>query len=306
MVEADLQDLLAFAAVARERSFRGAAARRGVSASSLSSAVRRLETRLGVRLLNRTTRSVTATEAGARLVERLAPALAEVAAAVDSVNSFRDTPAGTLRLNVPNGVARMVLPGIIARFLEQHPQVQVEVMAQDKFIDVLAEGFDAGIRYDERLEQDMIAVPIGPRTDRFVCVASPVYLEQHRRPRHPDELIGHQAIRHRFLHGISLPWEFEKGGQIVRVSPPARLLSNSLELQRAAVLAGLGVAASFHGFYSDLLEAGAVEELLPDWSTPFPGPFLFYSERRYMPGPLRAFVDFLRDDQRRYQSTSVS
>jgi DNA-binding transcriptional LysR family regulator len=300
MDEANFQDLLAFAAVGRERSFRGAAGLRGVSASSLSAAVRRLEERLGVRLLNRTTRSVAVTEAGARLLERLAPALGEVAAAIDSVNSFRETPAGTLRLNVPGAIARMILPDIVARFLAAYPEVRVEVTAQDQFVDVLGEGFDAGIRYDERLEQDMIAVPIGPRTDRFVCVAAPVYLERHGRPRHPDELLAHQAIRHRFLHGISLPWEFEKDGQLVQVSPPARLLTNSLELQRAAVLAGLGLAATFEGFYADLLASGAVEEVLPDWSERFSGPFLFYSQRRYLPGPLRAFVDFIREDQRRY------
>ena len=296
----DLQDLLAFSAVARARSFRGAAAQRGVSASALSAAVRRLETRLALRLLHRTTRSVAPTEAGARLLERLVPALGEVAAALDSVNSFRDRPTGTLRLNVPMAIARMILTDILPRFLAAYPDVKVEVTAQDEFIDVLGEGYDAGIRYDERLEQDMIAVPIGPRTDRFVCVAAPAYLDRRGRPLHPDALLGHDAIRHRFLHGISLPWEFERDGKLLQVAPPARLLSNSLELQRAAVVAGLGIACSFEGFWADLIASGAVEELLPDWSETFSGPFLFYSERRYVPGPLRAFVDFLREDQRRY------
>jgi len=299
MNDAELQDLLAFAAVARERSFRGAAAQRGGSPSALSAAVRRVEARLGVRLLNRTTRSVTATEAGARLLERLAPALAEVAAAIDSVNSYRDRPTGTLRLNVPMAIARMILPGLMTRFLAAYPEVRVEVTAQDEFIDVLGAGFDAGIRYDERLEQDMIAVPIGPRRDRFVCVAAPAYLDRHGRPEHPDALLRHQAIRHRFLHGISLPWEFERDGRLVRVSPPPRLLTNSLELQREAVMAGLGLACSFEGFWSDLIASGGVEEVLADWSESFSGPFLFYSERRYVPGPLRAFVDFIREDQRR-------
>jgi DNA-binding transcriptional LysR family regulator len=306
MQDADLQDLLAFAAVAGARSFRGAATRRGVSASALSAAVRRLEDRLGLRLLNRTTRSVAPTEAGARLLERLTPALSEVAAAIDSVNGFRDTPVGTLRLNVPTGVARLILPDVMARFMAAQPGIQVEVTAEDDFVDVLAKGYDAGIRYDERLELDMIAVPIGPRTDRFVAVAAPAYLDAHGRPSHPDELLTHSAIRHRFLHGVSHSWEFEREGRIVKVSPPARLLTNSQELQRAAVLAGLGIAASFHGMYRDLIESGAVEEVLPGWSTPFSGPFLFYPGRRYMPGPLRAFVDFLREDQHRHQSAEVS
>lgn len=162
-MEPDLADLDAFASVARHRSFRGAAARRGVSASSLSEAVRRVEERLGVRLLNRTTRSVTPTEAGARLLDRLGPALGEVAAALDVVNGYRDSLVGTLRLNVPSTVARLVLPPIVEGFLKAHPGVTLEVAVEDSFIDVLAAGFDAGVRYDERLEQDMIAVPIGPR-----------------------------------------------------------------------------------------------------------------------------------------------
>src|SRR5579859_4890740 len=176
MAEIDLSDLDAFAAVARARSFRGAASLRGVAASSLSEAVRRLEARLGMRLLNRTTRSVTPTEAGQRLLERLTPALGEVAAAVDAVNDFRETPSGTLRLNVPTIVAYAILPDIAGRFLAAHPGITLEVTAQDDFIDVLAAGYDAGIRYGERLERDMIAVPIGPRTQRFVVAAAPAYL----------------------------------------------------------------------------------------------------------------------------------
>ena len=155
--------------MARAGGFRSAAALRGVSASSLSEALRRLEARLGVRLVNRTTRSVTLTEAGARLYERLTPALGEVGAALDAVNSFRDSPVGTLRLNVPTVVARVVLPSLIGRFLAEHPGIVMEVSADDTFIDVLAAGFDAGVRYDERLERDMIAVPIGPRSQRFVA-----------------------------------------------------------------------------------------------------------------------------------------
>ncbi len=171
MTEPDLADLDAFTAVARHRSFRGAATVRGTSASTLSEAVRRLETRLGVRLLNRTTRSVTPTEAGARLLERLVPALSEVAAAVDAVNGFRDSLTGTLRLNVPTAVARLILPPIVEGFLKANPGITIEISTEDSFIDVLAAGFDAGIRYEERLEQDMIAVPIGPRIQRYAAAA---------------------------------------------------------------------------------------------------------------------------------------
>ena len=174
-----LADLDAFTAVARERSFRAAAKKRGVSASSLSEALRRLEAKLDVRLLNRTTRSVTPTEAGMRLLERLQPALGEIAGALDQVSELRDSPAGTLKLNVPTVVARVILPSIIGRFLKVNPAISLEVTADDGFIDVLAAGFDAGIRYEERVERDMIAIPIGPRQQRYITAASPDYLARH-------------------------------------------------------------------------------------------------------------------------------
>jgi DNA-binding transcriptional LysR family regulator len=172
----DLDDLSAFAAVVKAGGFRGAAKATAGSASKLSEAVRRLEARLGVRLLNRTTCSVAPTEAGARLLERLLPALGEVEAAPDVVNAFRDRPAGTLRLNVPANVARTILPAIVSPFLKAYPEIRLEVTVEDGFVDVLAAGCDAGIRYGERLEQDMIAIPIGPRTQRFVTAAAPAYL----------------------------------------------------------------------------------------------------------------------------------
>lgn len=297
MRDADLQDLLAFSAVAEQRSFRAAAARQGVSASTLSAAVRRLEQRLGLRLLNRTTRSVQPTEAGARLLDRLTPALTGVGEALDSINAYRDRPTGTLRLNVPGVVARLMLPDLLARFMAAYPDITVEVRAEDRFVDVLGEGFDAGVRYDERLEQDMIAVPIGPRTQRYVCVAAPSYFARHEIPQHPRDLLNHTCVRHRFLHGTILPWEFERNGEVINISPPARLTTNALEVQRAAVTAGLGIACTFDGFYADLLSDGSVVEVLSDWSTPYTGPFLFYHDRRYVPAPLRAFVDFLRAER---------
>ncbi|WP_192359454.1 LysR family transcriptional regulator, partial [Mesorhizobium mediterraneum] len=187
----DLGDLNAFVAVARAKGFRDGARASGGSASGLSEAVRRLETQLGVRLLNRTTRSVVLTEAGASLLARLGPALTEVESALDVVNGFRDRPAGTLRLNVPVSAARLVLPSIVPGFLAAYPGIRLEVIAEESFVDVLAAGCDAGIRYDERLEQDMIAVPIGPRLQRFATAASPAYLDRHGRPQHPRDLLGH-------------------------------------------------------------------------------------------------------------------
>jgi DNA-binding transcriptional LysR family regulator len=294
MSNVDLADLEAFAAVARVRSFRSVARLRGVSASSLSEALRRLETRLGVRLLNRTTRSVTPTEAGQRLLERLSPALSEVAAALDAVNGFRDSPTGTLRLNVPTAVARLVLPPIIGPFLAAHPGIALEVTTEDSFVDVLAAGFDAGVRYDERLEKDMIAVPIGPRVQRFMVAAAPAYLAAHGRPSHPTDLLNHACIRHRFASGVMHPWEFERDGEIVKITPTARVIANNIDLEISAAIQGLGLIATFDGFIERELKSGALVPVLEDWLQPFSGPFLYYQSRRHMPAPLRAFVDFIK------------
>src|SRR5262249_20315102 len=218
-MKVDLSDLNAFLAVSRAKGFREGARASGSSASGLSEAVRRLEAQLGLRLLNRTTRSVVPTEAGERLLQRLGPALTEVEAALDVVNSFRDRPTGTLRLNVPVSVARLVLPAIVPPFLAAYPDIRLEVIAEDSFVDVLAAGCDARIRYDERLERDMIAVPIGPRPQRFATSAASASLDRHGRPEHPRDLLGHACLRGRFTSGAMPPWEFERDGEIVWVDP---------------------------------------------------------------------------------------
>lgn len=294
MTDLPLADLDAFTAVARERSFRAAARKRGVSASSLSEALRRLEERLGVRLLNRTTRSVTLTEAGERLMGRLSPALGEVVSALEQVNSLRDSATGTLRLNVATVVARAVLPKIAADFLKAYPGIMLEVSGDDSFIDVLAAGFDAGVRYGERLEKDMIAVPIGPRRQRFVTAASPAYLLAHGEPRHPREVLDHACIRHRFASGSMPSWEFERGDETIRISPQARVTSNSLEMEISAAIAGLGIIATFEEFLAPAIARGELVPILEDWTSDFPGPYLYYASRKHMPPPLRAFVDFLK------------
>ncbi len=294
MMDLDLADLDAFAAVARARSFRKAAAIRGASASSMSEALRRLEARVGVRLLNRTTRSVTLTEAGAHLLERLEPALGAVASALDAVNSFRTSPTGTLRLNVPSAVAQLILPGIIGRFLAAHPGITLELTADDSFVDVLAAGFDAGIRYDERLERDMIAVPIGPRVQRFLLAGSPAYLAKHGRPAHPNDLLDHACIRHTFASGVTPSWEFERGGEVVKITPKGPLIANLMDVEVGAAVQGLGLICTFDGFLTPLVASGALDLVLDDWAQSFSGPFLYYASRRHMPAPLRAFVDFLK------------
>ncbi len=293
-----LHDLSALVAVVRAGGFREGARASGVSASSLSEAVRRLEAKLGVRLLNRTTRSVAPTEAGARLIERLVPALGEVEAALDVVNAFRDRPAGTLKLNVPASVARLVLPPIVTPFLKAYPDIRMEVIVEDSFVDVLAAGCDAGIRYDERLEQDMIAVPIGPRVQRFATAASPAYLEAHGRPEHPRDLLAHACLRGQFASGAIPTWEFERSGEVVRVDPGGPLvvrLGAAVDLAISAAVAGLGIIHLFEGWLRPELDTGALEPVLESWWESFPGPFLYYPGRRHLPAPLRAFVDFIRN-----------
>ncbi|WP_031362021.1 LysR family transcriptional regulator [Caballeronia sordidicola] len=296
MNDPDLSDLSAFVAITKVRSFRAAARLRGVSASALSEAIRRLEARLGVRLLNRTTRSVTVTEAGQRLLERLAPALGEIAGALDAINSFRDSPTGTLRLNVPTIVAMHVLPPIVARFLAVHPGITLEVVSNDTFIDVLAAGFDAGIRYDERLERDMIAVPIGPRTQHFVAAGAPAYFDAHGWPEHPRDLLEHACIGHRFASGVLAAWRFERDGEQVRFTPNGPLVASVIELEVGAATAGLGMIYTFEEFLRPALQSGALVPVLHEWWESFSGPFLYYQSRTHMPAPLRAFIDFIRED----------
>ncbi|KAA2235658.1 LysR family transcriptional regulator [Salinarimonas soli] len=295
-MKADLGDVTAFLSVARAGGFREAARATDASASGLSQAVRRLEEALGVRLLHRTTRSVVPTEAGRDLIARLEPALREVEAALDGVNRFRDRPAGTLKLNVPVSAARLILPGIVPLFLAAYPEIRLEVTADSAVLDVLAAGFDAGIRYDERLEQDMIAVPIGPRVQRFAAAAARAYLDRRGRPEHPRDLLGHACLATRSGQGVG-PWEFERAGEIVRVDPTGPLvvaIGGGIDLAVAAALAGTGIVYTFEGFLAPHLDGGALEPVLEPWWQPFPGPFLYYPGRRLVPAPLRAFVDFVK------------
>jgi DNA-binding transcriptional LysR family regulator len=294
---AELDDLTAFVAVARAGGFRDAARASGAGASSLSEAVRRLEEKLGVRLLNRTTRSVAPTEAGARLLDRLGPALREIDSALEVVDSFRDRPAGTLRLNVPVVAARLVLPRIVPAFLAAHPDIRLEVTAEDRRVDILAAGFDAGIRYEEHLEKDMIAVPIGPRVQRFATAAAPAYLARRGRPTHPRQLLDHACLRGRFEGRAPAPWEYERDGEIVKVNPTGPLLVSiaaSADLVVEAAVAGTGIIYLFEDWLRPYFARGALKPILKPWWQSFSGPFLYYPSRRHLPVALRAFVDFIR------------
>ncbi len=296
-MDTELRDLFAFLAVVRAGGFREGARAGDISASRLSESVRRLESRLGVRLLHRTTRSVVTTEAGARLAERLFPALGEVEAALDVVNHYRDRPAGTLKLNVPATVARLVLPAIVTPFLKAYPEIRLEVIVEESFVDLLAAGCDAGVRYDERLEKDMVAVPIGPRVQRMATAASPAYLAEHGRPRHPRDLLDHACLRGQFASGHIPTWEFERDGEIVRIDPEGPLmvrLGAAADLALHAAIDGLGIIHLFEAWLQPHFDSGALVPVLKSWWQPFSGPYLYYPGRRHLPAPLRAFVDFVK------------
>jgi DNA-binding transcriptional LysR family regulator len=291
-----MADLSTFALVARHKGFRQAARASDQSASKLSEAVRRLEQQLGIRLLVRTTRSVMPTEAGALLLARLQPALAEVASALDVLNDLRDSPRGTLRLNVPVSAARLFLPAMVNRFLALYPEIVLELVVDNNFIDLAASGCDAGIRYGERLEQDMIAMPIGPRTERFAAAAAPDYLARRGIPEHPRDLLQHACMRGRFLSGAIYPWEFERDGQALTVEPTGPLIvtPTSADVSISAAIAGHGIVYLFEEWLAPHFASGALAPVLQDWWLSFPGPFLYYPGRRYLPAPLRAFIDFAR------------
>lgn len=298
-MKVDPGDLNAFVAVARAKGFRSGARKSGSSASAYSEAVRRLEAQLGVRLLNRTTRSVVPTEAGQSLLARLGPVLAEMEAALDVVNVFRERPAGTLRLNVPVSASRLVLADIVPGFLAAYPDIQLEIFSEESFVDVIAAGCDAGIRYEERLEQDMIAVPIGPRTQRFAAAAAPAYLERCGRPKHPRDLLNHACLRTRFSSGSMPPWEFEREGEKLRVDPSGPLIvqaGGGTDLAVDAAIAGSGIIFLFEDWLRPHLQSGALVPVLKSWWVSFSGPFLYYPGRRLVPAPLRAFIDFVKAD----------
>lgn len=298
MNQLPLADLDAFAAVAAARSFRKTARLRAVSASALSEAVRRLESQLEIRLFNRTTRSVTLTDAGERLLERLRPGLAGIEAALEAVHEQGDEPAGRLRLNVPGIVAREVLPPLACRFLADHPRVSMEVTTNDALIDVLAEGFDAGVRYEEALHQDMIAIPIGPPRQRSMTAASSDYLSRRGVPAVPAELMRHDCILHRFDSGRIVPWEFQEDGREIALHPAGRIISSNVDMELAAAIAGIGIVHTFEEFLAPAIADGRLIPILCEYDLWFSGPFLYYPSRAFMPGPLRAFVDFIKADNR--------
>ena len=293
----DLSGLQLFAVVARHLNFRRAAVELGLSAPALSERVRELENRLGARLFNRTTRSVALTEAGRRLLDRIGPALSDIGAALSELGGDEGRLTGTLRINGPTPAIQLRLAPLLLDFMALHPDLRVEVVDEAALVDIVAAGFDAGVRYGESLDADMIAVSLGA-PQRYRIVGSPAYFARHGRPQTPADLTAHPCFNQRFPRGNALRWEFEKDGRTVYFSPDNRLFTDDPDLRMMAVRAGLGLTVTFDEYCQADLDAGRLETVLDDWCAPFPGPFLYYPERRLMPAPLRAFVDFVKERTR--------
>jgi DNA-binding transcriptional LysR family regulator len=291
-----LGEMNAFVAVAEQRSFAKAAVQLDISRSRLSETISALEARLGVRLLSRTTRSVAPTAAGERLLTRLRPLLDDFAGALDSINTFRDKPAGLLRLTVPPPVANFMLGPLLSRFLAEYPEIELEVSVDAALTDIVAGRFDAGMRMGERLERDMIAVRVGEM--RAVVVAAPGYLERNPRPATPADLEMHDCIRFRFPSGAMLPWHFEKRGKQVEVAVNGHLTVNDEELAIRAAIDGVGVLYTAFGYTESEIKAGRLLPLLEDWRGASAKVFLYYPSRRQLPAPLQAFIEFLRKNLR--------
>ena len=287
----DLNALHQFTVLARHLNFRRAAAELGISPSTLSERIRLLEDGMGARLVNRSTRSVALTREGEGLLARVRDAVAVLREAGVPTGEDADALTGSLRINGPKPALELRLMPHVASFLDVHPGVRIELVAESELIDIVAGGFDAGVRYDDRLARDMIAVRLGP-PQRMVIVGRPDYLDRRGRPRHPDDLAGHERVAHLFAGGHPLTWSLERDGRTVEHVPRGGLTANGVEI--AAALEGLGLAYTFEDYVAHHVAAGRLETVLDDWTPPFDGPSLYYTERRLMPPALRAFVDHVK------------
>ena len=297
MSDLALADLHAVAAIARALGFRRAARELGVSPSALSHQVAALEKRLGVRLFNRTTRSVALTEAGEHFLARIQPALRDIEEAVETVNRFRDNPAGTLKLNTSEGGALRVLP-VLLDFLRRYPEMSVDLVSEGRMVDIVAGGFDAGLRLAEAVPQDMVSIPMG-RDEEFAVVGTSGYFEGRPVPKVPADLLVHECVRARMPSGGIYRWEFERFGEEIRIDAPGRLTLGSHELALEAARQGAGLAyASLRSVEAEL-EAGSLVRVLAEWTPPFAGLCLFYPRQRLPSAGLRAFIDHFQRARKR-------
>lgn len=293
----DFGELSAFMAVAEQRNFTRAAKQLGISASTLSQTIRTLEERLGVRLLNRTTRSVVPTAAGDTLLARLRPVVDEYEAALESLNTFRDKPAGLLRITVAPPL-RFVLPPLLDKFLERYPDIQLEIVADGANVDIVAQQFDAGIRVSNRIDRDMIAVAV---TDewRLAIIGTPTYFTRRGKPKVPEDLHRHNCIRLRLPSGATLPWRFQRDGKPFEMPVSGSLIANTDTLIGRAVLGDIGLAQMPRAMFEDEIKSGRLVSVLEPWLPVMPPFALYYPSRRQMPAALKALVDFLRIGQRK-------
>lgn len=301
MSRTGLAELEAVEAVARRGSFRGAARELSLSASALSHAVAALEARLGVRLFNRTTRSVALTEAGEDFLAAVSPALAAIRGAVEAADRHRDAPTGLLRINSSRGAAEHLLMPIVLAYLARYPQVRVELVTDDALIDIVRDGYDLGVRPIDATPADMVALPLGPEISIAVA-ASPGYFEGRDRPVHPHDLMAHRCIRARMPGGAIYRWEFEKDGQDLAIDVPGPLILDTAPLMHAAALAGAGITHLPQWRLAEDLAAGRLVRVLEDWSPRFSPVGLYYPSRRHQPAKLRAFLELAREmarDERR-------
>lgn len=293
-MKASLAELEAIAAVARHGGFRAAARELGMSSSALSHAVAALEERLSVRIFNRTTRSVTLSDAGERFVADIAPALAAIDTAIENAGISSATVSGTLRLNMAPGAARMLLVPLILEYGRRYPNVEVEIVTENALVDVIGKGFDAGIRLAEAIPTDMVAIPIVSRL-RSLVVGSPGYFSDRPHPLVPGDLLQHRCIRARMASGRLYRWEFERRGQAMLIDAPGSLILDASDLLLSAALEGAGLAYISEASIADHIAAGNLISVLEDWSPPYPGLSLYFAQRRQMPARLRALIDLIRE-----------
>jgi DNA-binding transcriptional LysR family regulator len=294
MLRSNMSELTVFMIIAEERSFRAAARRLGVSPSALSHSIRNLEGRLNVRLFNRTTRSVALTESGEQLLRRVRPAIADIDDAMNEVASGGDQPSGSIRISAAEAGAKPLIRHVLTDFLASYPNIHVEIVVDTRFVDIVADGFDAGIRVVEDVPRDMIAIPFGPGF-RFAAVASPAYLAHHGTPKTPQDLLHHRCIRFRFAGGALYRWDLERRGRSANVDVNGPMTLGNTTLMVEAALAGIGIAWVPDYHIAEHLSSGRLVQLLPEWSPTYPGACLYYPANRHPPTALRLFAQAVRE-----------
>ncbi|WP_113448019.1 LysR family transcriptional regulator [Rhizobium cremeum] len=298
MDQASLKELEAAIAIARRGTFRAASIDLGISTTALSHTIGRLEAGLGVRLFNRTTRSVSLTDAGRLFMQQVAPSLQDLHAALEAVREQRETPSGTIRINAAPFAARAILTPLVFEFLRRYPEMNVDIVTEGKMVDIVRDGFDLGVRVAGLVPSDMIAVSLG-RPQRHAVVASPEYFEKHGMPVVPPDLLGHRCIRVRLPDGSLFRWRFEKDGEQVQIEVRGQISLDETSLTRTAVLEGAGVGYLFEQDILPEIEAGRVIRVLEDWTPPYPGLCLYYPGRRNLSAGVRAFLELARELARR-------